>query len=231
MSATSAKAIILTGATRGLGRAMVDQFIEHGHTVHGCGRSSDAINALRNEYATPHRFDIVDIADDMQVQQWAEQVLERSGAPDLLINNAGVINPNANLWKLDADEFDRVIDINIKGTANVIRHIVPAMIERGSGVIVNFSSTWGRVTSPQVAPYCATKFAIEGLTSAMSQELPSGMAAIALNPGVIDTDMLRSCFGAGAAGYRSPEQWARRAVPFVLSLGPSHNGQSLDAPS
>ena len=101
------------------------------------------------------------------------------------------------------------------------------MIKRGSGVIVNLSSGWGRSTDAEVAPYCATKWAIEGLTQALAQELPPGVAAIALNPGVIDTDMLRSCFGGSASSYPSPQQWAKRAVPFLLKLGPKDNGQPL----
>ena len=84
-----------------------------------------------------------------------------------------------------------MIDVNIKGVANVLRHFVPAMIERGRGVIVNFSSGWGAPSSAEVAPYCATKWAIEGLTRALAEELP-GMAAVPLNPGIIDTDMLRT---------------------------------------
>src|SRR6185369_8192577 len=115
----------------------------------------------------------------------------------------------------------------IKGVANVIRHFVPGMIERGGGVVVNFSSGWGRSTDAEVAPYCATKWAIEGLTQALAQELPANVAAIALNPGVINTDMLKSSFGGSASAYPSAEQWARKAVPFILALGPNHNGQSL----
>src|SRR5262249_47620774 len=139
-------------------------------------------------------------------------------------------NANAPLWDVPADEFDRLIDVNIKGVANVIRAFVPAMIARGSGVIVNFSSGWGRSTSPEVAPYCASKYAIEGLTLALAQELPRGLAAVPLNPGIIDTEMLRSCFGDGAASYPSPQRWAEKAVPFLLGLGLRHNGQSLTAP-
>ena len=84
-----------------------------------------------------------------------------------------------------------------------------------SGVIVNFSSGWGRSTDAEVAPYCATKWAIEGLTQAFAQELPSGMAAVALNPGIINTDMLQSCFGGSASGYPSPGGMGqkRRALP------------------
>jgi NAD(P)-dependent dehydrogenase (short-subunit alcohol dehydrogenase family) len=120
--------------------------------------------------------------------------------------------------------------VNIKGIANVIRHFVPEMVRRQRGVIVNFSSGWGRSTDAEVAPYCATKWAVEGLTQAFAQELPSGMAAVSLNPGIINTDMLQSCFGGSASGYPSAAEWARTAVPFLLKLGPSDNGAQLTAP-
>jgi NAD(P)-dependent dehydrogenase (short-subunit alcohol dehydrogenase family) len=166
------------------------------------------------------------VASDASVRGWAG----RLSAPDLLLNNAALINRNAPLWKVPAEEFDAVIDVNIKGVANVIRHFVPAMIARGRGVVVNFSSGWGRSTSPEVAPYCATKYAVEGLTAALAQELPRGLAAVALNPGIIDTDMLRSSFGASAGQYPDPAEWAERAVPFLLKLGPKDNGKPLTAP-
>src|SRR6188474_2906564 len=92
---------------------------------------------------------------------------------------------NAPLWEVPAEDLSNVIGINIKGVTNVIRHFLPAMLKRGNGVIVNFSSGWGRSTDAEVAPYCATKWAIEGLTLAFAQELPSGVAAISLNPGII----------------------------------------------
>jgi NAD(P)-dependent dehydrogenase (short-subunit alcohol dehydrogenase family) len=122
------------------------------------------------------------------------------------------------------------MDVNIKGVANVIRHFVPAMIGRGSGVIVNFSSGWGRSVSADVGPYCATKWAIEGLTQALAEELPKGLAAVPLNPGVINTEMLRSCFGGSAESFPTPDQWAKSAVPFLLKLGAKDNGRSLTAP-
>ena len=178
----------------------------------------------------PHQFEAVDVAEDGEVAAWALQLIRQLGPPDLLLNNAAVINRNAPLWQVPADDFDRVMDVNIKGVANVIRHFGPAMVARQSGVIVNFSSGWGRSTDAEVAPYCATKWAIEGLTQALAQELPPGMAAIPLNPGILNTEMLQSCFGAGAADYPSPGEWARQAAPFLLRLGPKDNGRSLTAP-
>jgi NAD(P)-dependent dehydrogenase (short-subunit alcohol dehydrogenase family) len=176
----NAKVVVITGASRGLGRAMAEEFIRLGHRVLGCGRSAKAIRELDARYGPDHRFSVVD-----------------------------------------------VIDVNIKGVANVIRHFVPAMVARKHGVIVNFSSGWGRATDAEVGPYCTTKWAIEGLSKSLAQELPRGMAAIPLNPGIIDTDMLRSTFGKEASNYPSAETWAETAVPWLLGLRPADNGHSL----
>ena len=228
--ASSERLVLITGVTKGLGAAMAAKFASQGHTVVGCGRSVAAIAALRQRHAAPHRFDSLDVANDCQVAEWAESVLSQVGIPDLLLNNAAIINRNASLWNVPASEFDEVIDINIKGVANVIRHFVPAMIERQRGVIVNFSSGWGRSTAAEVAPYCATKWGIEGLTQAMAQELPDGMAAIPLNPGIINTDMLQSCFGSSAHRFPDATEWAEVAVPFLLQISAKDNGVPLSVP-
>lgn len=230
MAKAERKVVVITGATRGLGRAMVDEFIWLGHTVMGCGRSEEQVEALCKAYGPPHHFAVVDVTDDAAVKDWTVRCLEHAGAPDLLLNNAAVINRSAPLWGISAEEFSQVIDINIKGVTNVLRHFVPDMMERGRGVVVNWSSGWGRSTSPEVAPYCATKWAIEGLTQALAQELPEGLSAVALNPGIINTEMLRSCFGGSAASYPSPDEWAKQAVPYLLNIGAQHNGQQLSAP-
>ncbi|HMJ64552.1 MAG TPA: SDR family oxidoreductase [Candidatus Binatia bacterium] len=227
MAKSSSRIVVVTGATRGLGRAMAEEFAVQGHTVIGCGRSKAPIAELQNGLGKPHRFDAVDVASDSNVKEWAASVLKGHGVPDLLLNNAALINRNARLWEVPAEEFSQVVDVNIKGVTNVIRHFAPAMIARRSGVIVNFSSGWGRSTDAEVAPYCATKWAIEGLTQSLAQELPDGMAAVPLNPGIIDTDMLRSCFGGSASSYPSPEEWAKRAVPFLLKLTARDNGKQL----
>ena len=219
--------IVITGVTRGLGRALAEEFIRGGHTVMGCGRGGEAVFDLRMTYAAPHDFSVVDVALDSKVALWAAKILETGSPPDLLINNAGLMNRLSPLWEQDDREFTKVVDVNVRGVANVIRHFVPAMVAAKKGVIVNLSSGWGRSVSPDVAPYCATKFAVEGLTKALAAELPAGMAAVPLNPDVIDTEMLRQAWSDGAAAYPKAEAWARVAGPFILGLGPQHNGQSL----
>jgi NAD(P)-dependent dehydrogenase (short-subunit alcohol dehydrogenase family) len=224
------KHVLITGCTRGLGLAMARAFAADGWTVSGCGTRADAVTALARELGGPHRIVRADVTAEPEVAAMADAILAGPGAPDLLLNNAATINRNAPLWEVPADDFSRVIDVNLKGIHHVIRAFVPAMIARGRGVIVNFSSGWGRSTSPEVAPYCATKWGVEGLTQALAQELPRGLAAVALNPGIIDTDMLRSCFGPSAADFPDPSEWARQAVPFLAGLGPRDNGRPLTAP-
>ncbi len=219
--------IVITGATQGLGKALATGLMQAGHTVWGCGRTSTAINSLAKQHAAPHDFAVVDIAQAQQVQIWADQLMETWAAPDIIINNAGLINKVAPLWEVPDQEISDVFDVNIKGTINVIRSFLPSMKAKGQGIIVNFSSGWGRSTSPGVAPYCASKWAIEGLNQALSQEVPSGLATIALNPGIIHTAMLETCFGQQAHSYLSPTEWAHKAVPFILRLSENDNGQSL----
>lgn len=227
----STKTIVLTGVSRGLGQAMLEGFIAQGHRLFGCATDEGAIAELQQTYGNPHQFSVVDLANDSQVKQWSRSVRQHICAPDILINNAGVINEPAPVWEIAASEFDRVVDVNLKGVANVLRHFIPAMIEQQQGIIVNFSSTWGRSTSPEVAPYCVTKWAIEGLTRSLSQELPANLAAVALNPGVINTDMLQTCFGSSANDYTTPHVWARSAVPFILNLSGQDNGKAVTVPA
>jgi NAD(P)-dependent dehydrogenase (short-subunit alcohol dehydrogenase family) len=228
--ASKRQIIVLTGVTRGLGRAMAEKFSALGHIVLGCGRDRDKIEELRRTMPKRHDFDVVDVRSDSQVAAWAARLHKRNGAPHLVINNAALINRNAPLWAVDAKEFDAVIDVNLKGVANVIRHFLPNMIRKHRGVIVNISSGWGRSVEKEVAPYCATKWGIEGLTQALAMELPPGLAAVAVNPGIINTEMLQSCFGESAAHYPTPARWAEKAVPFLLKLDATDNGHALSAP-
>ncbi|MDR2462656.1 MAG: SDR family NAD(P)-dependent oxidoreductase [Verrucomicrobiales bacterium] len=222
------KLIVITGVTRGLGRALTEHLINSGHTIIGCARNTAAIDELGGRFGAPHLFQTVDVADDDAVKNFARHALESYGAPDLLVNNAALINQPKPLWTISAAEFDALVGVNISGNANLIRHFVPAMIARKRGVIVNFSSAWGRNrTDANLAPYCASKWAVEGLTQALAQELPAGMAAVTLNPTDTDTDMLRTCWPADANAFPIPAEWVLSAAPFILKLSAKDNGKSL----
>ncbi len=220
--------IWITGCTSGLGRELVKEFYEAGHQLTAGARRP--LCELSEIYPRAN-FLPLDVAQEDSVITFCQKAFKASGAPDLLINNAAIINENAPLWEISSADFDSLVQVNISGVANMIRHTVPHMIKANKGVVVNLSSGWGRSTSPNVAPYCASKWAIEGLSQALAQELPPGLASIALNPGIIDTDMLKKTFGTDSSHFPTAAEWAKTAAPFLLNLSEKDNGASLTAPS
>jgi len=224
------KTIVITGVTRGLGFALAERFYERGHRVIGCGRSDSIIEEMNDQFHRHSKFSVVDLAVEPEVQDWAYSTLEGFGPPDLLINNAALINKPAPLWEVSEQEIEDIIDVNIKGVIYMVRHFVPSMVRTNHGIIVNLSSGWGRSTAPQVTPYCTTKWAIEGLSGGLAQELPDGMACVALNPGIIQTEMLSTVEGFEDMPLPDPDEWGHSAAAMLLKLTPEDNGKSLDAP-
>ena len=222
--------VVISGSTSGLGREMSLEFANRGWQVAGLGKTKAKVEKMSKIMGENHLILECDVSCDDSVKTSSNLIIERFGAPSILINNAAVMNTPKPLWKVTANEFDYLTQVNINGVANMIRHFVPDMIKKGKGLIVNVSSGWGRSTSPNVAPYCATKWAIEGLSSAMAQELPEDLSCVALNPGVINTEMLQKCWGNDAENYQNSEDWARLAVPFIQKLSSKDNGKQITAP-
>lgn len=226
------KLVIITGVTQGLGRAMVDRFHELGWNIVGCGRSKNKIEELNKYYGASHDFQIIDVSNHHQVSKWASRILNKYRAPDMLINNASIVNQNAPLWKVTAQEFESVMSVNVNGVVNVIRAFVPAMIARKEGIIINMSSSWGREGEAELAPYCASKFAVEGITQSMAMELPNGMAVVALDPGgSISTPMLHLCAPQYVKESPTPEMWSHKAIHYILNISIDKNGESLTCPA
>ncbi|MEC7861602.1 MAG: SDR family oxidoreductase [Verrucomicrobiota bacterium] len=219
--------VIISGSTSGLGKEIALGLAKRGWTVAGFGQTKNKVKALAAELGEKHHIFQANVSCDDSIASAAKQIIEKFGPPHLLINNAAIMNSPAPLWEVSAKEFDEMSAVNINGVANMIRHFVPSMIRNGNGIIVNLSSGWGRSTSPNVAPYCATKWAIEGMSSALAQELPNGMACIALNPGIINTEMLRKCWAEGASAYQNPKEWAKMAIPLIERINAGDNGRQM----
>ncbi|MDP3704521.1 MAG: SDR family NAD(P)-dependent oxidoreductase [Legionellaceae bacterium] len=227
------KLVVITGVTSGLGRAMLDRFNELGWMVAGCGRSVEEIAKLKRQYGHQHYFERVDIADENAVMFWSQHVdVLCGGEPDLLINNASIVNQSARTWEISPSEFSRVMTTNVLGSVNVIHYFVPMMMKNQRGIIINISSGWGREGDASVSAYCASKFAIEGLSQSMAKELPEGMAVITLDPrDGVATSMLHQCASPEYVKMApSADAWSRTAVPFILGLTPADNGKALTCP-
>ncbi|XP_010458373.1 PREDICTED: NADPH-dependent pterin aldehyde reductase-like [Camelina sativa] len=228
-SVTAARTVLITGVSKGLGRALALELAKRGHTVIGCARTQEKLTALQSELPSPanHLLLTADVKLNSSVEELAHTIMEKKGVPDIIVNNAGTINKNSKIWEVSAEDFDNVMDTNVKGVANVLRHFIPLMLPRKQGIIVNMSSGWGRSGAALVAPYCASKWAIEGLSRAVAKEVAEGMAVVALNPGVINTELLTSCFGNSASLYQAPDAWAVKAATMILNLTAGDNGGSL----
>ena len=221
--------IMITGVTKGIGFALSKWFIDKGHIIIGCGRNVQVIQEMKT-WASNSDFQPVDVSSAVDVETWINNSFEKVGVPDLIINNAAISTPLKPLWKTPLEDFNNLIDVNIKGVNNVIHFALPCLISAQKGIIVNMSSGWGRHTAAETAPYCCSKWGIEGLSLALAQELPVPLACVPLNPGTIDTEMLENYFGERARYSRSPEEWAKTAGPFLLALDRDSNGKQLTAP-
>ncbi|MHC4819052.1 MAG: SDR family NAD(P)-dependent oxidoreductase [Planctomycetota bacterium] len=200
---------LVTGTSRGIGAALEVALRAEGCEVTGVSRTG---------------ADPCDIGDPEQVAA----LFRRTGPVDLMINNAGVIHEPAALVDLPLAEWHRLFATNVFGTVAMLQAYLPAMNARGAGTVLNVSSTWGRHGAGRQSPYCATKFAVEGLSQAVAQEVARGVAVLAVNPGVVATEMLATCFEADVSGYTPPADCAASFVRMLHRLDGSWNGRSID---
>uniref|UniRef100_A0A0A0KLF6 NADPH-dependent pterin aldehyde reductase-like n=2 Tax=Cucumis sativus TaxID=3659 RepID=A0A0A0KLF6_CUCSA len=225
--------IVVSGVSKGIGRALALEFAKLGHIIVGCSRNQNQLDSLQHHLSTisslTHLLIKVDVSSNDEVKVMAETVLQKVGSPHIIVNNAGVINENVKMWEGCVKEFDNVIDTNIKGTANVIRNFIPHMISNNKeGIIVNMSSIYGRTGAPQVSAYVCSKWGIEGLSKSLAKEVPNRITVVALDPGIINTDMLATHIGPHLAShYQTPQQWATKAASMIMNLSSSDNGTSL----
>ncbi len=220
--------VVITGISRGLGHAMSRSFSKREVQVFGCCLSLEGFDFSGTDYAAgqPRVFQ-ASVCDGQEMQEFARQVQD-FGAPDIVIANAGTINIRRPLWEIGDEEWDQVLDVNVKGVLETARSFLPAMLSRGSGLFVAMSSGWGRYTSAGLGPYCASKFAVEGIVGVLNDDLPEGVRAIALDPGNgINTQMLKTCLPDEHMDYIDPQIWAEYAVKDILAMYDSNAAGSL----
>jgi 3-oxoacyl-[acyl-carrier protein] reductase len=186
------RVVVITGGSRGLGAGLVRAYLQHGDRVATCARSrTPEVEAWSTDPETRDRFlfSTADLSREEEARSFVGQVVERWGAPDILINNAGVARDG--MLALTSDEdIDVVVDLNLKGTFYMTRLVSRRMLARGSGHIVNVSSIVGRSGYRGLSVYSATKAALDGFTRAMARELGSrGIMVNAIAPGYLETEM------------------------------------------
>jgi 3-oxoacyl-[acyl-carrier protein] reductase len=202
------KVAIITGAAQGMGRAVAERFAEEGAIPVIVDLQGDRLLALAEDLkkkGVEARAHKMDISDEGQVRMLVMAVLEDLKHIDILVNCAGIMYPTR-FHEMAVEEWDKVMNVNLRGTFLLMHEVYPHMKKRGSGNIINFSSTAGlTVSTLGGAHYTASKHAVMGLTRAIAKEGgPFGVRVNAVCPGLIDTEMVR-----GSIDKKNVEEYAK----------------------
>ncbi len=190
MSNISGKVIAITGASSGIGEATARLLAQRGAKVVVGARRTDRLEALVNEINAAGgqaRFKAVDVTSREDTKAFTEFAKSEFGAVDVLVNNAGIM-PLSLMEELKVDEWDRMIDVNIKGVLNGIAAVLPDMKARHSGQIINVASVGAHIVVPTGAVYCATKYAVWAISDGLRQE-NQDIRVTTISPGVTATEL------------------------------------------
>lgn len=215
--------VFITGATSGIGAATARKFAKNGHQVWVTGRRLDRLEALaaafRHDFDTELSYTQLDVRDLEAVKELQSAVEQQWGAPDILINNAGLALGLSTIDEGDITEWDTMIDTNVKGLLYITRAFSPLMKQQKQGHIFNIGSTAGQVVYPNGNVYCATKHAVAALSESMRIDLlPHNIKVTAVNPGMVDTEFSLVRFSGDAV----------RADATYLGFEPLHAADIAD---
>ena len=185
------KTVLITGATSGIGKATAQLLAKNNYKIILCGRREDRLLELQKELSeiTAVHSLLFDVRDKKAVFDCIASLPEAFSTIDVLINNAGNAHGLDPIQTGDLDDWDAMIDINLKGLLYVSKAVIPQMVERKSGHIIHVGSTAAKEVYPNGNVYCATKYAVDALNQAMRIDLnPFGIRVGAIHPGMVDTE-------------------------------------------
>lgn len=225
MPAQTQKVILITGASSGIGEATAKVLAQAGHAVMLGARRTERLQALASAIVNTGgtaSFQSLDVTSREDTQRFVSEALSAFGRIDVLINNAGVM-PLSPMNALKIDEWDRMIDVNIRGVLYGVAAVLPAMNEQGYGQIINVSSIGGLSVVPTAAVYCATKYAVRAISDGLRQENDK-LRVTCVYPGVVESELANNITDAATAqlmqSYRQialkPEAIAN-AIAHVIS--------------
>lgn len=184
------RTVLITGASSGIGRACARAFAARGARLVLCARRTDRLDELASELAGEHSAEVETAGLDVRDREAVARVLGGVGAPvDVLVNNAGLAAGFGPLHENDPADWDRMLDTNVTGLLNVTQAVVPAMVERGEGHVINIGSVAARDTYPGGVVYCASKAAVDRITRGLRMDLlGTGVKVSTVDPGLVETE-------------------------------------------
>jgi NAD(P)-dependent dehydrogenase (short-subunit alcohol dehydrogenase family) len=207
-NAIAGRTALVSGGGNGLGRAISARLVQNGVRVIIIGRDIDKLKAVCNELGTDVVAQACDVSDEAQVAALAKTMQRESIS--ILVNNAGIAGPVAQLTSVTAEEWDEVFAVNVKGVFLMCRAFIPPMTQMGSGDVINIASVSGKRPLSGRTPYTASKMAVIGLTATLAQEVgPSGVMVNSLSPGPVAGPRMSRNFALEAARKGSTVEHAK----------------------
>jgi NADP-dependent 3-hydroxy acid dehydrogenase YdfG len=185
------KVVAVTGASSGIGEAIARELADAGCKVMLAARREEQLKSLVQELGDNVAYHLTDVTDAKQVQAMAQATIDRFGRIDVLVNNAGVM-PVSPLIDLKIDDWNKAIDINIRGVLHGIAAVLPNMSDRGSGHIINIGSVASIHAIPNFAVYCGTKFAVKAISESLRKETLGKVRVTTIYPGAVESELMQS---------------------------------------
>ena len=223
---------LITGAGRGIGRAIALCFACEGARTVLTGRDMDRLERVAQEIRAAGgdvaTFSL-DVTRDDDAARVAEEVVGTWGRIDVLVNNAGVITYDTPVWATTMEQWDEVMNTNLRGMHLVCRAVIPHMMQRERGVIINIGSSSGRRPDSEYGAYATSKWGVVGYTASLAQSLrPHGIRVNGINPDWVDTDMARAYNPSGDPDWIAPEDVAQAALYLAAHAPGAMTGQFID---
>ena len=226
------KVALITGAGRGIGRAIALAFAAEGARIAVTGRNVERLASVVDEIRTAGgqaQAYSLDVTREEDAPRVVGQVLDSWGKIDVLVNNSGVIVYDTPVWDTTVEQWDLVMNTNLRGMFLTSRAVVPHMMERQQGVIVNIGSSSGRMPEGDSGAYVASKFGVVGYTASLAHSLRQhGIRVNGINPDWVDTDMARASEPGGDPSWITPQQIADAAIYLAARAPQLMTGQFID---
>ena len=215
MKAFENKIVVLTGASSGIGYSLLNYFVKEGARVYGSSRNE---RELTTESKQECNFELLDLADELNVEKYVKTILQKENRIDILINNAGVAHNLALVEEINSEMLNSVVRDNLLPTFNMMKYTIPIMKKNNSGTIINISSRAGRRAVPKLSAYTAAKFAVRGLTESVAKEVQdTGIKCISISPAGVNTGMRAMVFGQEDAENQQDTSRINEVISRILS--------------
>ena len=226
------KVALITGSGRGMGRAIALGLAKNGAKIALTGRNQDLLDKVAKEIEDiggNSKTFLLDVTNDYQAEAVSKEIFEEWGSIDILVNNAGVILYDKPVWETTLEDWYFIMDTNLKGTFLTCKAVLPYMMQKGEGYIINIGSSSGKEPDDEYGPYAASKWGVVGYTASLAKSLlGQGIIVNGINPTWVDTDMARAYIPEGDPDWVTQKEISDAALYLLTKAPKAMTGKFID---